>query len=344
MFAAQRLFYDMHPSATTVILSTISIGLFGYGLCGVLRPICVWHVDAVYWSTLPTVKTLQGLHWEELKNSKPLRYFWYAFVSMFLYEFLPAYIWPWLNSVSIPCLASMNATGETASNLVNFFGGAVNNEGLGLFSFSFDWQYVTSFNTSLPLKLQANSAAGYFVCYIAMIAIYYSNAWGSKALPFMSTSLRMADGSKYPTAKVFVNGVLDKAALAEYGLPRLTGTFAYSLLMANAAIGALVLHCFLFWGGDIWRAYKGARKGSYSDKHHCKCFRCQMSQACLTNVANSLHGRELQGSALVLVCRSPGSQLRPRPGSRPQRRRHPAGLGLRRLPHSWQRDRSIGMF
>ena len=78
VFAAQRLFYDLNPSPTTVILSTISIGLFGYGLCGVLRPICVWHVDAVYWSTLPTVKTLQGLHWENLKNSKPLRYFWYV--------------------------------------------------------------------------------------------------------------------------------------------------------------------------------------------------------------------------------------------------------------------------
>lgn len=72
VFAAQDLFYDLPLSAATVILSTISIGLFGYGICGVMRPIAVWHVDAVYWSTLPTVKTLQGLHWQDLKNSKPL--------------------------------------------------------------------------------------------------------------------------------------------------------------------------------------------------------------------------------------------------------------------------------
>lgn len=75
-FAAQDLFYGLPLDPTTVILATISIGLFGYGLCGILRPACVWHVEAVYWSTLPTVKTLQGLHWQELKNSKPLRYFW----------------------------------------------------------------------------------------------------------------------------------------------------------------------------------------------------------------------------------------------------------------------------
>lgn len=107
-----------------------------------MRPIAVWHVDAVYWSTLPTVKTLQGLHWQDLKNSKPLRYFWYAFGGMFVYEFFPAYVFPFLNSISIPCLAAMHATGNTANILTNLFGGASNNEGLGLFSFSFDWQYV----------------------------------------------------------------------------------------------------------------------------------------------------------------------------------------------------------
>ncbi|OKO89633.1 hypothetical protein PENSUB_13699 [Penicillium subrubescens] len=73
VFAAQNLFYDLPLSATTVILSTISIGLFGYGLCGIMRPIAVWHVESVYWNTLPTVNTLHGLHWQEVKNSKPLR-------------------------------------------------------------------------------------------------------------------------------------------------------------------------------------------------------------------------------------------------------------------------------
>jgi hypothetical protein len=143
VFAAQDLFYNLPLSAATVILATISIGLFGYGIAGLLRPIAVWHVDAVFWSTLPVVKTLQGLHWQEVKSSKPLRFFWYAFAGMSLWEIFPAYMFPWLNSVSIPCLASMKATGNKASVLTNLFGGANNNEGLGLFSLSFDWQYVS---------------------------------------------------------------------------------------------------------------------------------------------------------------------------------------------------------
>jgi hypothetical protein len=268
VFAAQDLFYDLPLSPATVIMSTVSIGLFGYGISGLLRPIAVWHVDAVYWSTLPTVKTLQGLHWQDLKNSKPLRYFWYAFTGMFFYEFFPAYMFPWLNSVSIPCLASMRATGDTATTLTNIFGGATNNEGMGLFTLSFDWQYITSFVTALPLKLQLNSMVGYGVCFIAMAGIYWGNAWDSKSLPFMSTRLLLENGTKYPVSSVFAGGVLDEAALQTYGIPRLSGTFAFSMFMANAAIGALVAHCILFWGGDIKRAYQSARKGSYNDRHH----------------------------------------------------------------------------
>ncbi|KAH0284684.1 OPT superfamily oligopeptide transporter, partial [Aureobasidium melanogenum] len=268
IFAAQKLFYDLPISATTVVLTMISIGLFGYGLCGLLRPIAVWHVEAVYWSTLPTVKTLQGLHWQEVKNSKPLRYFWYAFVGMFCYEFLPAYIFPWLNSVSVPCLASMKATGEKAAVLTNLFGGATNNEGLGMFSLSFDWQYITSFQTSLPLILQAHMAVGLFICMMVMLAIYYTNTWGSKSQPFMSTQLRSQEGKRYPISKVFAGGILDEDALQKYGIPRLTGSFAYAMFMANAAIGALIAHTILFWGGDIKRTYKSAKAGRYDDRHH----------------------------------------------------------------------------
>lgn len=57
-------------------------------------------------------------------------------------EWFPAYIFPWLNAVSIPCLAAMKTTGPKAAVLTNLFGGSINNEGLGLFSLSFDWQYV----------------------------------------------------------------------------------------------------------------------------------------------------------------------------------------------------------
>lgn len=69
-----------------------------------------------------------------------------------------------------------------------------------------------------------------------MLGVYYNNVWDSRSLPFMSTRLLTNNGTEYPITDVFTGGVLNKAALAEYGLPRLTGTFAYAMLMANAAV------------------------------------------------------------------------------------------------------------
>ncbi|KAJ4419938.1 hypothetical protein N0V82_004652 [Gnomoniopsis sp. IMI 355080] len=155
VFAAQDLFYDMPLNGTTVVLAVISIALFGYGISGLIRPLAVWDVEAVYWTSLPTVKTLQGLHWQKIRSSKPLRFFWYAFGSMFAY---------------------------------------------------------------------------------AMLGIYYSNTWDAKSFPFMSTSLQSANGSAYPSASIFPGGNLNHTTLAEFGVPRMSGTFAYGILMSNAAV------------------------------------------------------------------------------------------------------------
>ncbi|KAJ0326652.1 hypothetical protein COL5a_006840 [Colletotrichum fioriniae] len=84
--------------------------------------------------------------------------------------------------------------------------------------------------------MKAHSAIGFFICFLAMIGIYYTNAWDAKSQPFMSTRLRSEDGTAYPIAKVFTGGVLNQDALAKYGIPRLTGSFAYAMFMANAAV------------------------------------------------------------------------------------------------------------
>jgi len=102
---------------------------------------------------------------------------------------------------------------------------------------------LTSFNTSLPLPLQAHVAVGYLVCFAAMLGIYYTNAWDAKSYPFMSTRLQSQDGGSYPTTEVFVDGVLNQEALEKHGIPRLTGTFAYSMFMANAAVSLFSVRC-----------------------------------------------------------------------------------------------------
>jgi hypothetical protein len=51
---------------------------------------------------------------------------------------------PTLNGISVFCLASTGASESTREVFTNIFGGANGNEGLGLGSLSFDWQYIGS--------------------------------------------------------------------------------------------------------------------------------------------------------------------------------------------------------
>ena len=71
-----------------------------------------------------------------------------------------------------------------------------------------------------------------------MLSIYYTNSWQSKSQPFMSTRLRTEDGDVYPITSVFKDGILQQDALEANGIPRLTGSFAYAMFMANAAVSA----------------------------------------------------------------------------------------------------------
>ena len=84
------------------------------------------------------------MHFDTAGNAKRVRLFWLAFTAMFCFEVIPSYIFPVLNGVNIVCLATQKSPAGTVDVITNLFGGADGNEGLGLLSFSFDWQYVGS--------------------------------------------------------------------------------------------------------------------------------------------------------------------------------------------------------
>ncbi|RBQ89054.1 hypothetical protein VDGD_02919 [Verticillium dahliae] len=270
VFGAERLFYDRETDATTAILTVFSASIFGYGLVGLLRSIIVHPSEMVWWQCLPMVSIYQTFHREsEGSNHQRLKMFSLTSIAMFIWEPFASYIWPWLNGISIPCLASMNAAPPTRKILMTIFGGISSNEGQGLFNFSLDWQYITSRYMSLPLLQQANSWAGIFLSYIMCFSLYYGGAWGAKKYPFMSTAMFDAKtGKVYNQTAVFgQTAILDIDALEEHGLPRLTATNVWANMAAMAAIGALITHISLFYGPLIKRSLKQAWKKEETDPH-----------------------------------------------------------------------------
>ena len=73
---------------------------------------------------------------------------------MFVWEIVPAYIFPLLNGFNIVCLATQSSPTGARDVITNLFGGTNANEGLGFGSISLDWQYIGSSFMSYPLVQQ----------------------------------------------------------------------------------------------------------------------------------------------------------------------------------------------
>lgn len=94
------------------------------------------------------------MHFDSAANHKRLKLFWSAFAGMFAYEIIPSYIFPLLNAVNVVCLATQKAPSKAVDVITNLFGGGNGNEGLGLLSLSFDWQYIGSLYVLILLSSQ----------------------------------------------------------------------------------------------------------------------------------------------------------------------------------------------
>ena len=145
-------------------------------------------------------------------TSKRVRLFWIVFSVLFVWEIIPeckyiefftvmfsniflqSGIFPLLTGFSIFCLA------DNHSPIIrNLFGGASNNEGMGLLAVCFDWNLITSSSLWSPLWLQINQYIGTVLTYVLMAAVYYGNLWRAKDFPFMSQAIFVSSQDMHKT-------------------------------------------------------------------------------------------------------------------------------------------------
>ena len=95
---------------------------------------------------------LETLHRKKMDMRLQMKLFYWVFIAIFLWETIPEYLMPVLTAVSVFCLAQRNDM-----NFTRIFGGGNGNEGLGVLSFCFDFQYITSAALFLPAIVSTNS-------------------------------------------------------------------------------------------------------------------------------------------------------------------------------------------
>ncbi|KAI8648228.1 hypothetical protein NCS57_01490700 [Fusarium keratoplasticum] len=247
--SVQKLWYGGYPNQAAGIFITLSSQLIGYGIAGMMRTVLLYPTKMLYPANLPITTVMETLHKPKSETRKRFQVFWIIFVAIFVWEWFPEYIFPLLSAVSIFCLIDRN-------NLVftNLFGGSQGNEGMGLLSVCFDWNYIAGFGSPLwmPLQTLFNSFIGYLGGIVISMGLYYSNIWRAKDFPFMSQLLY--DGSSNTTSSNPYNETaimnpdftVNNKAVDEAGLPYLTATYVNYLITSNAGLTATLVHMLLW--------------------------------------------------------------------------------------------------
>lgn len=173
-------------------------------------------------------------------------------------EIFPEWIAPILTGFSIFCLARPNS-----ATFSRIFGGASGNEGLGLFSWCMDWQYISGGNSPLyyPMESLISMGLGTCLCIFVFSGVYYSNIWNAQQYPFLSQVLFNRDSNATvsvqwnQTAVIGSNNMIDPVALAKEGLPAITATYILNILGSNMGIAAGITHMLLYNWRDLAPAF-----------------------------------------------------------------------------------------
>ncbi|KIM40535.1 hypothetical protein M413DRAFT_72764 [Hebeloma cylindrosporum] len=250
VLAVQRLFYNITPNPGASIFLLFSSQLLGYGIAGLFRSVLLYPSKMLYPVVIPLISMFDALFKDASGTQKKLRLFWIAFSCIFIWELFPEWIFPLLTGFSIFCIAN-----QKSPDFTRVFGGSNGNEGLGLLSICFDWQYISAGVNpmAIPLRAQFSYLIGYLICIVVFVGVYYGNIWESKSFPFLSQELFYANGTVYDQLLILNDKFeVDKTLLEQQGLPFYAGTWVVQLLSTNLAIGATFCH-LLIWNRDDMR-------------------------------------------------------------------------------------------
>jgi OPT family oligopeptide transporter len=179
----KRIFYKQDLGFFPSLLLIITTQCLGYGLAGMARRFLVRPSAMIWPSQLVNVALFRTLHEDDGAGTTQMsrvRFFLTAAGSSFAYYFFPGHLATFLSTISLLCYMAPH------NKLLNQIGSG--NRGLGLLSFSLDWNYICSFLTSplaVPFWAIANIFAGFiFITFVLVPIGYYNNVWDAQSFPF----------------------------------------------------------------------------------------------------------------------------------------------------------------
>lgn len=260
---AQNKFYGSDFGAGFAICAILSTQVIGFSMAGLARKVLVDSPSAIWPANLVTSTFLTNMHVNENHTANGWKISRYAFFCLvftanFFWYFFPGYIFTALSYFAWPTWIAPNNV------KVNQVFGA--SSGMGLFPVTFDWNQIAGYIGS-PLIPPASTIVTIFssiviIFWIVVPAVYYTNTWYSKYLPF-------SDSSSYDRFQMpyNVSRIVNKETLTfmedeykNYSPLFISSTFAISYGLSFASTIATLVHTALFHGKDIIAQVKQKEK------------------------------------------------------------------------------------
>ncbi|RIB11196.1 OPT oligopeptide transporter protein [Gigaspora rosea] len=266
IISIQELYYNTHVNFLVGFLLLISTQMIGYGLAGFARKYLVYPTNMIWPQSLVYATMYNTLHGNTSETNDKLRIFYIAFISIFVWQFIPEYMFTWLSSAAILCLIAPN--NDVAKTLGSAYKGA------GILAFSFDWNAVSSiFPLYTPWWSQVNHLFGIVLAtWIIAPLLYYNNIFDAQKFPFLSTRAFDKYGEKYNQTRIMdpTTNSLDVTANENYSpifmSIMLAACYGYTFMQ----IPATICHVILFHGKEIWNQFKKTREEENESDIHCK--------------------------------------------------------------------------
>ncbi|ORY48040.1 OPT superfamily oligopeptide transporter [Rhizoclosmatium globosum] len=213
-----------------------------------------------------------------LKTYKTTRQqaFWYSFLGMYIYSFVPEFFFPVLQTISICTRSSFE--GLKAGSMGAFNAVASTTNGVGLFGITLDWYYIQAgFLTTPWWAILCYGAGSVLLQWGAVILLYKSDTWGLNTImsqdsinPILNTVKLFVGNASSVTHKLgapvnpafFYNATdnynLNITAYQDVSPIHITSFFAVQYASSFLTIAAVLSHVGLWYGSTIRRQVKNA--------------------------------------------------------------------------------------
>ena len=261
----------------------------GFGIAGLTRRFLIKPKAMFFPGVLSQIALYTTLHKPDLPCGRwtmsRQKFFWICFAAIGLYTWLPNFFMSSLTAVSVLCMIGniSSIQDSPVGKMLRGLGNSAPNYGVGLFTLTFDWQYISTAPITTPFVYTINAISGKMIYgYILAPIIFYCNVFNSPDRRIKNPET-FSDGTRMPninTLKLFsrqgntietinlldkTNGFkLNQTAYDSYAPIYLGDMFVLTYLSHFLTLSSMISSVLLWNGKTIYRQMKEAFKQTES--------------------------------------------------------------------------------